>query len=211
MNMQSEQINELATALAIAQGAMQNAFMNKVNPHFKSKYADLSSVLDAIRAPLSSNGLSIVQTMVCDDRGMLLKTTLLHSSGQFVSSEYPLPGLGAKAHEIGSALTYGRRYSIAAMICNSADEDDDGNAVMAKSTTELPKKDAKPIYTKLQKELDEQETRAELHHWMRENAERIKVLPEDWQQILRLRCQELMIDLQNKEPKIEWTDEENPA
>jgi hypothetical protein len=89
--MQSEQINELATALAKAQGATANAFMNKVNPHFKSKYADLSSVLDAIRVPLSSNGLAIVQTMFTDDRGAFLKTMLMHSSGQFIASEYPLP------------------------------------------------------------------------------------------------------------------------
>lgn len=205
--MMSSEINELATALAIAQGATQNAFMNRVNPHFKSKYADLSSVLDAIRLPLSSNGLSIVQTMQTNEYGMFLQTTLMHSSGQYITSEYPLPGPNAKAHEIGSALTYGRRYSIAALICNSADEDDDGNSAMADKPTMLPKKDAKGIYTKLQKEVDEQETRAELIHWMRENAERIKVLPEDWSDILRLRCQELMLDLQNKEPKITWEDD----
>lgn len=131
--MMSPQINELAAALAKAQGATQNAFMNRVNPHFKSKYADLSSVLDAIRAPLSANGLSIAQTMFTNEFGSFLQTTLMHSSGQFITSEYPLPGHGAKAHEIGSALTYGRRYSIAAMICNSADEDDDGDVAMTTS------------------------------------------------------------------------------
>ena len=78
-------------ALAKAQGAMQNAVMNRTNPHFKSKYADLSSVLDAIRAPLSSSGLSVVQTMQSGERGMVLKTTLMHASGQFISTEYPLP------------------------------------------------------------------------------------------------------------------------
>jgi len=124
---QSEQINELAAALAKAQGAMSNAVMNRTNPHFKSKYADLSSVLDASRAPLSANGLSVVQTIQNSERGPFLRTVLMHSSGQFISSEYALPNT-PRPHEMGSALTYARRYSLAAMICNSSDEDDDGNA-----------------------------------------------------------------------------------
>jgi hypothetical protein len=124
--MQSEQINELVTALAKAQGAMQNAVMNRINPHFKSRYADLASVLDAIRAPLSANGLSNTQTMQITEGGMILRTTLWHTSGQFISTEYPLPST-QKPHEMGSALTYARRYSLAALVCNSSDEDDDGN------------------------------------------------------------------------------------
>ena len=132
--MQSEQINELAAALSKAQGSMANAVMNKTNPHFKSKYADLSSVLDAIRAPLSANGLSVAQTMQLTERGMVLRTTLMHASGQSISTEYPLPAT-QRPHEMGSALTYARRYSLAALICNSADEDDDGNSAMAAKPT----------------------------------------------------------------------------
>lgn len=131
---QSEQINELAAALAKAQGSMANATMNRTNPHFKSKYADLSSVLDAIRTPLSASGLSVVQTMQMTERGMMLRTTLMHASGQFISTEYPLPAT-QRPHEMGSALTYARRYSLAALVCNSADEDDDGNVAMASKPT----------------------------------------------------------------------------
>jgi hypothetical protein len=98
---QSEQINELAAALAKAQGMMGSAAMNRINPHFKSKYADLSSVFDAMRGPLSANGLSTVQTMSIGERHMILRTTLMHTSGQFISSEYPLP-LG------GSRRTWGQ-------------------------------------------------------------------------------------------------------
>lgn len=127
---QSEQIDQLATALAKAQGAMQNAVMNRTNPHFKSKYADLSSVLDAIRAPLSGAGLSVVQTMQVAEGRLVLRTTLMHASGQHISTEYPLPAT-QKPHEMGSALTYARRYSLSALICNASDEDDDGNAAMA--------------------------------------------------------------------------------
>lgn len=132
--MQSNHINELAAALALAQGAMSNAVMNRTNPHFKSKYADLSSVLDAIRAPLSANGLSVVQTMRTGDMGMVLRTTLMHASGQYIATEYPLPST-QRPHEIGSALTYARRYSLAALICNSADEDDDGNVAQSAKPT----------------------------------------------------------------------------
>lgn len=132
--MQSEQINELAGALAKAQGQMANAVMNRTNPHFKSKYADLSSVLDSTRGPLSANGLAVIQTMQATERGMVLRSTLAHSSGQWIATEYPLPAT-QRPHEMGSALTYARRYSLAALICNSADEDDDGNIAMAKPVT----------------------------------------------------------------------------
>lgn len=125
--MQSEQINELATALAKAQGAMENAAKNKANPHFKSKYADLAAILDAIRAPLSANGLSTVQTMAIAERCIVLRTTLLHSSGQYIATEYPI-AMALKPQEMGSAITYGRRYSLAAIV-GIAQDDDDANAV----------------------------------------------------------------------------------
>ncbi|MCS3690905.1 ERF family protein [Bradyrhizobium elkanii] len=120
----------MAAALSKAQGAMQNAVMNRTNPHFKSKYADLSSVLDAIRGPLSANGLSTTQTMHIREGHMILRTMLLHTSGQYIVSEYPLPMTG-RPQEMGSAQTYARRYSLAALVCNASDEDDDGNAAQA--------------------------------------------------------------------------------
>lgn len=147
---QSEQIDQLATALAKAQGSMQNAVMNRTNPHFRSKYADLSSVLDAIRSPLAASGLAVVQTMQTGERGMVLKTTLMHASGQFITTEYPLPAT-QKPHEMGSALTYARRYSLAALICNASDEDDDGNMAMAAP----PKPQAPPTARIGAEELDE--------------------------------------------------------
>ena len=122
-----DSLASLASSLAKAQGAMANAAMNRVNPHFKSRYADLASVLDAIRKPLSDNGLCITQTIEIREKGMVLRTILLHSSGQSIASEYPLPST-ARPQEMGSALTYARRYSISALVCNAADEDDDANA-----------------------------------------------------------------------------------
>ena len=116
----SEQISELAAALAAAQGMMENAVMNRVNPHFKSKYADLAAIFDAARKPLSANGLAIVQTI----GDGVLHTRLLHTSGQWIASEHPLP-MSGRPQEIGSALTYARRYSLSALIGIAADEDDD--------------------------------------------------------------------------------------
>ena len=116
----SEQINELAAALAAAQGMMENAIMNRTNPHFKTKYADLAAVLNAARKPLSANGLAIVQTI----GDGVLHTRLLHTSGQWIASEHPLP-MSGRPQEIGSALTYARRYSLSALIGIAADEDDD--------------------------------------------------------------------------------------
>lgn len=134
----SDAVNELTEALAKAQGAIENATMDKSNPYFKSRYASLASVRDSIKKPLSEHGLSITQTIQMRLEGMVLVTTLWHSSGQWLSSDYPLPK-DATPQELGSALTYGRRYSLAALICNSADEDDDGNAAQDASTFRRPR------------------------------------------------------------------------
>ena len=133
--MQSEQINELAAALAKAQGSMRVAVFDRVNPHFRNKYASLASTLDAIRKPLSDNGLSITQITTMRDGAFLLVTTLRHASGQWVVSEYPLP-INAKPQELGSALTYARRYSVASLINIASDDDDDAEGASIISDTQ---------------------------------------------------------------------------
>lgn len=122
----SEALNELATALAKAQGKMTNATLNKVNPHFKSKYADLAAIRDAVTLPLASEGIAVLQVVGSDEGGSYLTTRLVHTSGQWVESIHPLPAT-AKPQEFGSALTYARRYSLAAICGISAEEDDDAN------------------------------------------------------------------------------------
>lgn len=127
----SEDIKELAAALAKAQGQIEGAKKDTVNPFFKSKYADLASVWDAIRKPLSDNGLSIIQTTRPptkeEDNFMVLNTTLMHSSGQWVSSAIPVVAKDQTPQAMGSALTYSRRYSLAAIV-GVYQEDDDANA-----------------------------------------------------------------------------------
>lgn len=125
--MQSEQIDKLTEALAKAQGTIKNATLNKINPHFKSKYADLAAIFDAVRKPLADNGLVVTQTTEIREGGFILVTMLAHASGQWIHSEYPLPMAG-KPQELGSALTYARRYSLSAIAGVAADEDDDANA-----------------------------------------------------------------------------------
>lgn len=122
--MQSDNTAELSAALAKAQAEMKAATFNKTNPHFKNKYADLAAVLEAIRKPLADNNLSTTQTMEIREGGLVLVTTLRHATGQWIASEYPLP-VNAKPQELGSALTYARRYSLSAIACIAADEDDD--------------------------------------------------------------------------------------
>jgi hypothetical protein len=122
----SEQINELVTALAKAQAEMQNAPYNQTNPAFKSKYADLASIRDATIPALAKHGLSLFQMTKLNGEGMSLVTRLAHSSGQWIESTYPLP-IADRPHIMGSAITYARRYSWAAICGIAAEADDDGN------------------------------------------------------------------------------------
>lgn len=120
----SEQIDQIATALAKAQAAMKNAPLNKVNPHFKSKFADLASVRDTVIPALTTNGISVVQTL---EPGRV-QTRLLHASGQWIESACPIPD-SQNMQQMGSAITYARRYSLSAICGIAADEDDDANAI----------------------------------------------------------------------------------
>lgn len=126
----SDTIKELAIALAKAQAAIQPAIKSSENPHFRSKYADLSSVWDACRKPLTDNGLSVVQMPVdaLTPGSVALTTLLLHTSGEYISSTVSAPLTKQDAQGIGSALTYLRRYALSAIIGVVADDDDDGNA-----------------------------------------------------------------------------------
>lgn len=141
----SDQINELAAALAIAQGAIEGAAKDKTNPHFKSSYADLASVWEACREHLAKNGLSVVQPVVkLLDGPTVLVTRLLHRSGQWIE-DGGIPLLSSKEdmQGLGSALTYARRYGLMAMV-GIAPEDDDGNAATSKPAAKPEQAATKP-------------------------------------------------------------------
>jgi len=144
----SENIADLATALAKAQAKIEGATKGKVNSHFKSRYADLAQVWDAIRGPLTENGLSVVQAPMTTPDGAILRTMILHSSGQWIASTYPVNPVKHDPQGLGSAYTYSRRYSLMAMV-GVAPEDDDGNAASGRG--DAPKPSAPPPSPRLVK------------------------------------------------------------
>ena len=107
-----------------------------MNPFFKSKYADLYALIEASFPVLSKYGLSVIQgTRWCNlTNGFYITTTLLHESGEWFKSELRMPVGGKKdAQAVGGAVTYGRRYGLAAM-CGLAQHDDDGNIASGKTS-----------------------------------------------------------------------------
>jgi hypothetical protein len=128
----SEDITELAKALSKAQATISDPGKVSENPHFKSRYADLHEILQAIRPAFSEHGLSVVQFPVATDPGRMgLETRIMHESGQWIEPEMTLSAdLGNPknvSHAMGSMITYMRRYSLAAC-AGIFQADDDGNA-----------------------------------------------------------------------------------
>ena len=148
----SESIAALAAALAKAQSTIQGAIKDTANPFFKSKYADLASVKDAVQIPLSSNGLSYVQVVHNPENGVGVETILMHGSGEWLSGGVVfVPVSKADAQGYGSALTYARRYSLSA-ITGVAPEDDDGNAAAKAKPAEIVKSVPKAVIDKMSEE-----------------------------------------------------------
>ena len=127
----SSKIDKLAGSLAKAQSEMGGVAKGKVNPFYKSSYADINSCIEACMPALNKHGLSISQgNRFCNTSGYYITTTLLHESGQWLRSEIRIPLTNKKdAQEIGSACTYGRRYGLTSMV-GLAQVDDDGNATV---------------------------------------------------------------------------------
>ena len=127
----SEQVDKLAAALCKAQAEMGGAVKDAKNPFFKSSYADLTSVIKAIKEPFANNGLSYSQFPVTSEGGggVGVVTVLLHSSGQWIESEFYLPLAKKDPQGGGSAITYARRYALQAM-AGIPTADDDAEAAM---------------------------------------------------------------------------------
>jgi hypothetical protein len=125
---QSENIETLAAALAKAQGVIANPGFDAVNPHYKNRYATLGAHIEAVRGAFPANGLSVVQAIETPERDRVsLTTRILHSSGQWIESTVSA-STGAKVQEIGSTVTYLRRYALAAIVGIVGEEDDDGES-----------------------------------------------------------------------------------
>lgn len=133
---QSIEVKELFTALAKAQGLLKGALKDSNNPFFKSKYADLESCWAACRLALSENGLSVIQTMDYEVGNDFLITTLAHSSGQWIKGRLRIISSKPDAQGMGSALSYSRRYSLAAII-GLIQTDDDGEYVVGRQSNSI--------------------------------------------------------------------------
>lgn len=139
----SDSIGAIAGALAKAQGSMRAAKRDGLNSHFGNKYASLNNLLEAATPALTSNGLSVVQASECvvteggPPLGVVV-TRMMHASGEWIESQLEVPLAASLSYqELGKALTYLRRYSLASMVGIQADEDDDGETdARARSTPE---------------------------------------------------------------------------
>ena len=141
----SDSIANLTLALSIVQGKMTHAIKDSANPFFKSKYADLESVWDACRSLLSENGLAVMQFPgEYYDGSMRLTTIISHKSGEFISQEMSVPVTKPDAQGAGSALTYMRRYALAAVV-GVVQADDDANAAVQSKSSSAMKTIAKDI------------------------------------------------------------------
>lgn len=142
----SEQINEIATALSLAQGEMDSASKTTVNPFFKSTYSSLPQIWEVAKIPLRKNKLVLVQDLVTTEKGISVTTRICHASGQWMEfGPLEIPSTKKDAQGLGSAASYGRRYALAAALSIVSDDDDDGNAACAPTLPaqkkEAPKKE----------------------------------------------------------------------
>lgn len=140
-------MKNLVAALIKARAAFKPIKKDRVNPHYKSQYATMDSVLGAVEDALGANGLTIIQTTAIEDGHPVLLTHLCHESGESINGTYLLPD-NADPQKMGSAITYARRYALCAILSVTADEDDDGNAAskdsQGRSQSATPKTNPKP-------------------------------------------------------------------
>jgi ERF superfamily len=155
-------MKEIATALVKAQSEMSNPKKGSSNPFFKSKYADLNSVREAVMSVLNENDISVLQPMVHVDGKNFIKTILLHSSGEMIESHTEI--VYSKTNDAqaqGSGITYARRYGLQSLVCVGADDDDGNKASQPQKQTAPPAQQTappKPVevdYTEYKKKLKE--------------------------------------------------------
>lgn len=143
---QSESIVEIAKAMNKLQSKSILAVTDSTNPFFKTKYANLASVWDTIREPLTSNGFAVVQTSEPCDFGVTVITTLMHTSGEWIRGKLTIRAEKPTPQGYGSAFSYGKRYALMAIVgAATVDEDDDGESAMNREKPTTPAKKKKPV------------------------------------------------------------------
>lgn len=190
----SDKIDLLSTDYALAQLELKNASFDKINPHFKSRYATLAQVRDTTAPVLAKHGLAVIQVTDMVDGALMLITRLVHKSGQWIEGVYPI-AIG-KPQEMGSALTYGRRYSLSGICGIASEEDDDGNEggksdapkamPSANGTQGASKAATRAEYDGFIKSIRNSTSVTALEKWKNENLGAIDLLPPDWIDELRV-------------------------
>ena len=174
----SESISKIAAALAAFQAEVKDPKRDGENPHFKSKYVQIDGLLAAVRPILSKNGLSVIQSTGGNGQEISVTTEIMHTSGEWIRTD----ALVLKAQQVnpqgaGSAVTYGRRYSLSAALGVAWDDDDDGNAA---STPE--KSEAKST------------SKAEHIHYISEMAKQQNLNGDDIREIMKRRYKKTSSD-----------------
>lgn len=137
-------IKQVAAALVKAKREFAPALKTSLNQHFKSKYADLSSCIEAVDGALLNHGLAMYQETFLDEVGVTVETVFLHESGESIRcGKLHVPAAKHDPQGFGSALSYCRRYSLMTA-CGIAPEDDDGNAASGNATSGNVATPAKP-------------------------------------------------------------------
>lgn len=200
----SQTTAKLDAALAKAQGEIEAAAKDKVNPAFRSKYADLTAVWAAIRPALSKHGIAVTQWPLHSEDNRLHMLTRLAHDGEWIKGEFSIPVDKANSHGYGSAVTYAKRFALAAAVGVVADEDDDGNGAAGKDragphspdktasrdansdtaqingTAGASKAKARSDYDAYVKEIRACNTVEACKEWLNLRRADINKLPEDW-------------------------------
>jgi len=124
----SDTIDLISAAIVAAQGEAKHANFDSQNPHFKSKYASLPEVIDAMKGVLAKHELAVMQMPEHREEKHYLTTRVIHKSGQWIETEMMLNPVKNDPQGVGSSITYGKRYSLTGILCIASEEDDDGNA-----------------------------------------------------------------------------------
>ena len=186
-------MNELAKALVKAQAAMNHAAKDSKNPHFKSAYSSLASVIDAVRPSLSGNGLAFVQKLHTAEGGVAVETVLIHESGQEMSCGILfIPASKQDAQGFGSALSYAKRYSLQSAL-GIASADDDGEAAV-----KSPPKPPVVTLIDIEAAVDEMAAKADLDGLKACFAKWYKLAPAEQKEVLKMMYDGIKVQLENK-------------
>ena len=162
----SEEIKNLAAAFVAAQAEIGAAIKGSVNPHFKSNYADLAAVIEAIRPAFAKHGLAFIQEVSEREDGIYIVTVIMHKSGEmYRTPPFPMPAPKKDPHGYGSAVTYAKRYSLQATFGVPSEDDDGNKAVEGKQAEQSRTRFPSPVTSSL--------TGVELDPEVKERMERI--------------------------------------